>query len=127
MGDTPVEAANSRSQIARQGLLLTLDKDGLALRHATAEMLADREIVLAAVSQTGRALEYATEELKAEKEIVSAACRSYSPALELADPGLANDKDFILDLISQVPLCDPFAFLPLQQQHSDIMSPFSAY
>jgi hypothetical protein len=103
-GGDPTGTACSRAHIERQGLLMTLDKDGLALRHATPDMIADREIVMAAVSQTGSALQYAAEALKADREIVSAACRSYSPALEFADPALACDKDFILDLISQVSL-----------------------
>ena len=44
-----------------------------ALQHASAELRADREVVLRAVSQDGVALRYASTELHAHREFVLAA------------------------------------------------------
>ena len=48
-------------------------QDGLTLRHAPAELQADREVVLAAVAQNGEALYHASAELRADREVVLAA------------------------------------------------------
>jgi hypothetical protein len=44
----------------------------LILRHASAELRADKEVVLAAVAQKGDALQYASAELKVDKEVLAA-------------------------------------------------------
>ena len=44
-----------------------------AVRDASADVQADREVVLVAVARDWRALRYASEELKADKDIVAVA------------------------------------------------------
>ena len=53
--------------------LVAVKADGTALKHASPELKADREVVLAAVRQAGRALRYASEELQADRAVVLAA------------------------------------------------------
>ena len=47
-----------------------MTQDGRSLEHASAELKADKEVVLAAVTQDRYAIAYATPELKADKELV---------------------------------------------------------
>eukprot|EP00656_Telonema_subtile_P011531 TRINITY_DN1571_c0_g1_i19.p1 TRINITY_DN1571_c0_g1~~TRINITY_DN1571_c0_g1_i19.p1 ORF type:complete len:145 (-),score=43.98 TRINITY_DN1571_c0_g1_i19:357-791(-) len=44
--------------------------NGRALQHASEELRADREVVLAAVQQDGWALQHASEELRADREFM---------------------------------------------------------
>ena len=53
--------------------LAAAQQRGGALVYASAELQADREVVLAAVQQDGHALQYATAELQADREGVLAA------------------------------------------------------
>jgi len=57
---------------------------GLALVHASAELKADRELVLTAVQRNGRALHFAVASLKSDRQIVLAAMEQNPTALELA-------------------------------------------
>ena len=66
---------SAKNIVTRKSVLAAVKKDGLALRRASPELRADREIVLAAVAQNGWALEYASTELQADHEIVLAAVK----------------------------------------------------
>ena len=70
----------------KESLLEALKQDGWAfadaLRFASEELRADKEVVLEVVKQDGRALQFASEELRADKEIV----------LEFASKKLRADK-----------------------------------
>jgi hypothetical protein len=71
------------------------------LKTAPAELLRDKDFMLAAVSNSGYALEYASEELRADKEVVLAAVqRSGRDALKYASSELQNDPD-VLAAISE--------------------------
>jgi len=52
-----------------------VQQNGLALCYASAELQADREVVLAAVQEDGDALDYASAELRADRKVVLAARR----------------------------------------------------
>ena len=65
-------------------------QDGEALKHASAELKADREVVLAAVAQYGNAVRCASAELKADREVVLAAARQNSDALRYATAALQD-------------------------------------
>ena len=54
--------------------LVAVSQDGHALRYASAELKADREVVTAAVTQDKLALQYASPELQENLQI-QAACR----------------------------------------------------
>jgi hypothetical protein len=91
---------------------------GIALGYASAELKADREIVLAAVRQNGNALliaptfrndkemvllsvskkntlEYVSPELKADREVVLVAVAENGDALEYASPELRADRKVV--------------------------------
>ena len=57
----------------RDFVLAAVARNGYALQHAAPQLRADREVVLAAVAQNGRVLEYASAELRANREVVLAA------------------------------------------------------
>ena len=52
--------------------LLAVRADGTALKHASPELRADREVVLAAVRQDGDVVSCASPELQADREVVRA-------------------------------------------------------
>ena len=54
-------------------LLAAVQQNGRALKYASEELQADREVVLAAVQQNGDALTYASQELQAKLLLKSAA------------------------------------------------------
>ena len=68
----------------REDALVAVKADGMALKHASPELQADRKVVLAAVQQNGRALKYASEELQADREVVLAAVQQSVEALTYA-------------------------------------------
>ena len=51
-----------------------------SLKHASVELRADREVVVAAVKQDGDALEYASEELRADPMLLSWSAVVMTPA-----------------------------------------------
>ena len=79
----------------RGEVLAAVAKDGQALRHATDELKADREFILAAVAH-GFALQHVSAELKADREVVLAAVRQYGPALSAASDELKADREVVL-------------------------------
>ena len=65
-----------------------MTKNGWVLKFASAELRADREIVLAAVKQDGWALAYASAELQADRELILTAMDAYRlPSLCACDGG----------------------------------------
>ncbi len=70
-------------------------------RFASAELRADRNVVLKAVQQSFHALEYANEILKNDKEIVLEAIRLSGPAFKNASDSLKDDRDFVLKVVRQ--------------------------
>ncbi len=89
------------SDSIRNWFLAKVSKDGMHLRYASAELRADREVVLAAVGQTLWAFEYAAAALKADKEVVFVAVRQNSGALQYAAAELKADRDFVLAVVGQ--------------------------
>ena len=68
-----------------------MQKNGHALKYASAEMQADREVVIAAVHQNYHVLKRASAELKADRQVVLAAVRQDPRALEYASAVLLED------------------------------------
>merc|ERR1712194_336478 len=69
---------------------------GYALEHASAELKADREVVLAAVQQNGVALYYASAELKADRDFVLATVQVNGDALRHASAELQEDDAVLM-------------------------------
>ena len=60
------------------------------------ELLADKEVMMAAVKKNGHMLEYASEELQSDKEVVLAAVAQKGDALCYASEGLRGDKEVMI-------------------------------
>jgi hypothetical protein len=80
---------------------MAVAQHGDALRHAAAELKADREIVATAVAQHGDALEYAAAELQADREIVATAVAQHGYALRHAAAELKADKEIVATAVAQ--------------------------
>jgi predicted methyltransferase len=78
-------------------MLAVVQKNGLALEHASEALKADREVVLAAVQQNGLALEHASEALRANEEVVLAAVRQNRLAINLA----SKNEKAVLAVVQQ--------------------------
>merc|ERR1711935_230524 len=84
--------ASAELKADREVVLAALvQQDGDALCYVPAELKADREFVLAVVQQDGYALEYASAELKADHEVVLAAVQQDEGALDYASAELQED------------------------------------
>ena len=81
--------------------MLAVEKNGCALEYASADLRADREVVMAAVSYYGWALEYASEELRKDRDIVMAAAEKDACALMFASLALRADKSVVLEAMIQ--------------------------
>ena len=93
--------ASPELQADREVVLAAVQRAGWALEQASPELRADREVVLAAVQQKGLALEHASPELRADREVVLAAVRRYGRALEYASEELRADREVVLSAVMQ--------------------------
>ena len=62
--------------------------DHYTLRHASAKLRADREVVLAAVAEDGLNLEHASAELQADRQVVQVAVQKTAGAIKFASTEL---------------------------------------
>ena len=74
---------------------------GLAIAYASPGLQADREIVLEAVRQNGDALQYASTELQADREVLLEAVRQNGDALRYASAELWADREVVLEAVRQ--------------------------
>ena len=74
---------------------------GANLKFASAELQAERELVLVAVQQYGPALRYAAEGLKNDHHLVITAVQQNGYALEHASRGLRGSRDIVLAAVAQ--------------------------
>ena len=74
---------------------------GLAIAYASPGLQADREIVLEAVRQNGDALQYASTELWADREVLLEAVRQNGDALQYASTELQADREVLLEAVRQ--------------------------
>ena len=79
----------------------SVERDGLALQHASEELKGDREVVMAALKQNGYALQHASEELKGDREVVMAAVKQNGYALRQACEELKGDREVIMAAVKQ--------------------------
>jgi hypothetical protein len=80
-----------------------INAETLALRYASKECRANREVVLAAVRAQGLALKFASMELRAAKDVVREAVLKCPKALKYASDGLRSDRSFLLSVVQQRP------------------------
>jgi hypothetical protein len=82
-------------------VLYDVQEFGNKLEHASRELRADIEVVLAAVTNYGTALKYASHELRADIEVVLAAVSNDGIALKYASPELQGDKEVVLAAVTE--------------------------
>eukprot|EP00405_Crypthecodinium_cohnii_P054166 CAMPEP_0206625960 /NCGR_PEP_ID=MMETSP0325_2-20121206/65034_1 /ASSEMBLY_ACC=CAM_ASM_000347 /TAXON_ID=2866 /ORGANISM="Crypthecodinium cohnii, Strain Seligo" /LENGTH=382 /DNA_ID=CAMNT_0054150219 /DNA_START=77 /DNA_END=1226 /DNA_ORIENTATION=- len=81
--------------LSKASALEAVNRNGLFLQHASDDLRADREVVLAAVRNRGDALLFANAELQADKELVLEAVRQHGEALPYASKDLRGDRDIV--------------------------------
>jgi len=107
----------------RQQVLAALRRNGLALRHASPELI-DREMLLTAVKQNGMALRIASTEQRADKELVLEAVKQDGMALEIAPTELRADKEVVRAAVRRNEL--EFALRKLRKLRADRKAVVSA-
>jgi len=83
----------------------------------------DKEFMLALLEFNGTYLEHASDELKADKEIVMAALKSgYSLPYEHVSDALKTDRDFLLEIVSLDAYCLEFFSEELKQDEQIVLA-----
>ena len=97
----PLYHASAELQADREVVLAAVQQYGLALSHASPELQADREVVLAAVQQHAYALMHASSEMRADREVVLAAVQQDADTLRYASAELRADREVVLAAVQQ--------------------------
>ena len=120
---TALKHASPELQADRELVLAAVRQDGWALKHASKELRADRELVLAAVQQDydGGALEYASKELQADREVVLAAVQQDLIAVHFASPEVQADRELVLAVVRQAGLLLEYASKELQADREVVL------
>lgn len=84
----------------RAFMLKAVKLDGRTLRSASAQIQADKEVVMAAINSYGRALEFASAELRADRECVLLAVEKTGSSLQFAADSLRKDFRICLPAVS---------------------------
>ena len=83
----------------------------------------DKEFMLALLAYNGTYLQHASEELKADKEIIMAALQSgYSLLYEHVSDALKTDRDFLLEIVSLDAYCLEFFSEELKQDEQIVLA-----
>jgi hypothetical protein len=83
----------------------------------------DKEFMLALLAYNGTYLEHASEELKADKEVIMAALQSgYSLPYEHVSDALKTDRDFLLEIVSLDAFCLEFFSEELKQDEQIVLA-----
>ncbi|CAE7403904.1 unnamed protein product [Symbiodinium sp. CCMP2592] len=93
--------ASADLQANRKVVLAAVQQNGYALQYASKDLQANKEVVLAAVQQDGRALQYASAYLQAKKEVVLAAVQQNGYALQYASADFQANREFVLFSVQQ--------------------------
>ena len=100
-GVPPLGYVSAELQADREVVLAAVQKVGYALQYASTEMLSDREVVLAAVQNNGYMLQYASAELQADREVVLAAVKVEGGALRYASTEMKADRGIVMAAVTQ--------------------------
>lgn len=83
----------------------------------------DKEFMLALLEFNGTYLEHASDELKADKEVIMAALKSgYSLPYEHVSDALKTDRDFLLEIVSLDAYCLEFFSEELKQDEQIVLA-----
>ena len=95
--EVAVSSLSLRDIVLRRSLerVLTLARNGRTQSDLPKWAWAERSVVLAAVGVRGLALRHASAGLQDDHEVVSRAVRAYGPSLEYASSRLRDDRDVV--------------------------------
>lgn len=91
--------ASPNMQATREIVLEAVRKRGEALAYASSDLREDKNIVLEAIRNEGTAIAHASEELRKDKQMAIEAVRQYASAAYEVDKSLWDDKDFAIELV----------------------------
>ena len=96
--DTVLNLASTELQDDRDVVLHCVKRHGYAIKHASARLRGDKEIILAAASKWNSAtvLNLASAELQDDREVVLYCVKNCGDAIEHASARLRGDKEIIL-------------------------------
>ena len=97
-------------------VLAVVGVDGGGLEHASASLQDDKEVVLAAVAQNGWALQHASAVLQHDKEVVLAAVEQHGLALYHVPPQLRSDRDVVLAAVAPLGRATEYASAELKDE-----------
>jgi hypothetical protein len=95
----PINREGEKTMLAREDrdiVLAAVQKDGLALQHASDEFYNNHDIMYAAVQQNVSALQSASEVLKADRKFMLVAVQQNGEALAYAPENLKADSEIVL-------------------------------
>ncbi|NDB85401.1 MAG: DUF4116 domain-containing protein [Alphaproteobacteria bacterium] len=127
-----MEYASAELKADRDVVLAAVAQDRVALKFASAELRADRGFVLAAVAEDGMALEYASDELRRDPQLIIKA------GLQIANFSSAKSKDQsasqrVNDYINKINLpqfvgaCIEHLYIGKDQLHTKICQKIAEY
>jgi len=79
----------------KEAVLIAVQKNGLNLRYASAQLKDDEEVVFFAIKEHIQALEFASHRLKGNKRIVMACMRQQQVYTSYTHMGVANDNGYL--------------------------------
>ena len=100
-GIPPLGYVSAELQADREVVLAAVQQAGGALLYASKELQADREVVLAALQTSGCALECASAELRADRGVVLVAVMKHRDALLYAPAGMQADREVVLAAVNK--------------------------
>ena len=106
----------------KEVVLAAVGQEGAALHYASDELQGDREVVLAAVERSHLALQHASAALKRDRGVVLAAVGRALWALRYADASLTGDKVFMLPLVRKYGAALEHASAELQGDRQIVLS-----
>ena len=116
--------ASAEVQADREVVLAAVTADGRLLRYASNKLQGDKGVVLAAVAEDASALRHANEQMRATKDVVLAAVAQDGLVLRRASTELRNDKDVVLAAVTQDGDARRYASAALQADEDVIAAAF---
>ncbi len=108
---TALKYASVELKANRDVVLTAVKQNGDALQFASVSLKNDEDVVLYAVTQNGNALQFASERLKASRDVVLAAVKQNGNALQFASEPLRGDIIVVFTAMNASELLDVKAVL----------------
>lgn len=87
--------ASQELKADKEMVLISVTLDGMSLQYAAEELKDDLEIVQRAVMHAGRAIQFASQRLRSDRELALLAIQQDSRAFDYLEPELKEDPKFV--------------------------------